>query len=166
MIDPESVETRIVRDALYVYREFWASRYWPEKTVQLQAAVDASGLSIPVPVIDIGAAKLDFPQGNPLDLDKPFFKLITCKSDPDGQARKIAQALYRAGLPTFYCDNSQLIDLTMAQRGAEVDDLALYAPVLVYCHNFDRRGDDISRAKSRLYSRRHGICYLIEQEGL
>jgi hypothetical protein len=165
MIDPESVEAQIVRDSLYVYGEFWASRYWPEKAAQLQAAIDASGPSIPVPIIDLGPVSLDFPQGNPLAQVKPYFKVLEFKENLDAQARKVAQAVALAGLPVFYLDNSRAIDLTLDGQGKAVDDVALYAPSLVYCHNFDRRGNDISRMLPRLYSRASGFCWLI-QEGL
>jgi len=163
MIDPEAIETQIVRDSLYVYSEFWASRYWAEKTAQLQAAIDASGLSIPVPVIDLGAPKPDFPQGNPLAQVKPYFKALEFKGSLDAQARKVAQSVALAGLPVFYLDNSRAIDMTLNGQGEAVDDVALYAPTLVYCHNFDRRGDDISRMLPRLYSRASGFCWLIQE---
>ena len=105
----------------------------------------------------------EIPKGNPLAQVKPFFKVLEFKERLDACARKVAQAVARAGLPVFYLDNSRAIDLTLDGQGKVIDDIALYAPTLVYCHNFDRRGDDISRMLPRLYSRASGFCWLIQE---
>lgn len=99
-------------------------------------------------------------------LSKPYFKASEFPDRLDAYARKVAQSVARRGLPVFYLDNSKAIDLTLDGLGKAIDDAALYTPVLVYCHNYDRRGDDISRMLPRLYSRASGFCWLIQQEGL
>jgi hypothetical protein len=165
MIDPESIQVQIVRDALYVYGLFWGTCYWSEKAQALQAEINASGLSIPVPVIDLAGEAPDIPAGCPLAQERPYFKTLRYGNNLDGHARKIAQVVARAGLPVFYLDNSRAIDLTLNDMGGAIEEVALYAPVLVYCHQPDRRGDDISRFLPRLYSRASGFCWLIE-EGL
>jgi hypothetical protein len=164
MLNPDTIQTQAVCDAAWVYKEFHGTPEWPAKAKELQAIIDASGLSIPIPVIDLKAVKLDIPGGNPLTLAKPFFKQLRYEKNLDARSREIAQALYRLGLPVFYCDHSWMIDLTLNHQGQAVDDIAFYAPTLVYCHNYDRRGEGISRAMQRLYSRRSGICYLVAEK--
>lgn len=181
MIDPESVTTEIVKAALWVYRAFYtqasecvcktsgfcAPCNWRWQVARLQRSINGSGLSVPIPVIDlVNGDKPEIPNGNPLTLEQPFFKIVRYREDLDTHARQAAQSLLRAGLPTFYLDLSKAMDLTLAHQSQAVDDIALFAPVLIYCDNYDKRGSGISRMLQRLYSRSFGICYLIEQEGL
>ena len=179
MIDAENINTHIVSAAVAVYSAFWPTSEcqcgkapvclaceWPWQVERLQNRINASGLSIPVPVIDLGGEAPNIPKGNPLACPEPFFAKLKFDRELDAHARKFAQTVFLADLPVFYLDNSRAIDLTMAHEGQTIEDIALYAPVLVYCHNYDRRGDDISRVYQRLYSRQFGFCWLIEQEGL
>ena len=179
MIDPENITTPIVSAVVAVYSAFWPTSEcqcgkapvclaceWPWQAGRLQARINASGLSIPIPVIDLSGAAPKIPEGNPLARSTPFFAQLSYDGQLDARSRKVAQSVARVGLPVFYLDNSKAIDLTLNEQGQAVDDIALYAPALVYCHNHDRRGDDISRMLARLYSRASGFCWLIEQKGL
>lgn len=164
MINPDAISTAIVGSALWTYRLYYGTSYWPHFIEKLQAAIDASGLSIPLPVIELPTTKLDIPKGNPFEFERPVFKQLIFKGDVDARARSVAQTLYKSGLPTFYLDLTKAIDLTLDRQGQAIDDIAYYAPVLVYCHSSDGRDSNISALLKRLFSSRVGIRFLIQEE--
>lgn len=179
MINPESIPTEIVSAAVAHYRYLWPlssecrcgkvpvcmACEWPAQAAQLQARINVSGLSIPVPTIDLGGKAPDVPKGNPLARKTALIADRRFKGELDGHARKFAQSVSVAGLPVFYLDLDESIRLTLAGHGQAIRDIALYAPALVYHHYYKEKAS-ISRLHARLYSRQYGFCWLIQREGL
>lgn len=176
MINPESVSTPIVSEAVGAYADFWppyqdcrcgkvrvcAPCEWAWQIERLQARINASGLSIPVPTIKLRAGdKPEFPSGNPLAFEKPHFKTRSYKKDVGAHARRAAQTLLQASLPVFYASKTQLINLAWNKQYQVASDLMLFAPVLVVYDNSDenRSAESIFNL---LHSRAYGIAYLIE----
>jgi len=144
---------------------------WEHRSKEAQWAIQAAGLSYPIPKIwnksrIASTAKIkveEYYSGlerNPLGVSKePMLKPPS--KDSSEYAGILARTMRDEGHIVFFVHHSQIINFSYSQRDQEVDDLILYAPVLVYWHNRDGRqnGRSLGLAKSRQY----GYTFIVEE---
>lgn len=217
-VDIDQVQTQVVRDTLWSYREFyylhreglpnddrgyrfcgcsettgkWPNNHdsdglpcvceaheWQSKRATLQAAAVSSGLSMPIPriAIDVDGQKIVKNRVGPSVYKNPLlhFPQIVTISGGSTQAGNLAgwiakwlsatersgEDRYRMEHVVFYIHHSQVIDLLYERRNGEVKDALLWAPIMVYLHNYDGRRN--GQALQMINSRQYGLAFIVKE---
>jgi len=139
---------------------------WAAKQHRMQERAIASRLSMPVHQ-ERGALQqniLESIKDKAGDLFyNPLGRNVTWKGDVKGKnshlATTIANHMAMLGHVVFYVHRSQAINLIYGQRETEAEDVLLYAPVLVFWNNNDKREN--GRIEALIEMRSRGFTFIL-----
>lgn len=150
---------------------------WIDKQGALQRLITGAGLSMPLPlkfnnrgeydklIKDLESRKIA--GSNPI-LTSPHFMAVSGADPHDAighvtrwlTANHREDTLHNGEHIVFLVHRSQAINLTFRQREQEIEDVLMYAPILVYWDNDDGRNH--SRIMALIKSRQYGLAVIVK----